>query len=143
MPGQVIRIQELASFDFSNLGDNGTTDVPLAEHVDVSQATMATLMVRAHSGTLDSGTSLKVIAYPDGHTMEDPASEYQGGTSLGSCEFNYQSANGSADGLYLTDELTAGSMGQMINVVLRATQASPASGSTVTGRISVDLSLKW
>ncbi len=106
-------------------------------------ACAVTLMVRAHSGTLGTGTSITVVAYPDGHTMEDPASEFQGGTSLGSCEFNDQTTtNGTLDGVYLTDELTAGSMGQMINVVLRATQASPAV-SSLDARISVDLSLKW
>jgi hypothetical protein len=133
-----MRIQELASFDFDSVDNSGEMEVTLAEHVGVGQATMATLMVRAHSGTIPSGATLEVIAYPDGHTMEDPATEFQGGTSLGSVTLTNTTT---ATGVYATDELTAGSMGSMINVVLKATQASQA--ASFDARISVDLSLKW
>ncbi len=139
MPGQVIRIQELNKFSFDDLDDAGVVDVVLAQHVGVGQATMATLMVRAHSGTIaDNAMSLEVIAFPDGHTAEDPATDFQSGTELGSVTLTTTTG---VDGVYLTDELTAGSMGGMINVILRATQSSPQ--DTLNARISVDLCLKW
>jgi len=137
MAGRVIRLVPKSLYEFNSLGAGGQTTVALAQRIDVSQYTDLTLMVRAHSVNIPSGSgTLTVRAVADGHTDEDPAQFFIEGTSLGDVAIDANTSQPE----YNTVALSAGS-GAMIAVLLIAAQDA-SQPVDLEATISVDLSMK-
>lgn len=142
MAGQVVRVVSLREYDFESLANSGETTVTVEEHIDVSQYRNATLCARWHSGTIpaDGGAgSISVTAYADGYTMEDPANIFIGATALNTA-ITFTGGTDQAPS-HKTAELTAGAMGAMVLVRIKATN-SGSGQDDFDPVLSIDLVLK-
>src|SRR5580692_547163 len=72
----VMRIIPETPFTFDGLSIVHTQDIVVAQHVDISAFTEAELQIRVPSGTVTTGTYIKVIVEPEGWTPEDPATSF-------------------------------------------------------------------
>ncbi|MBZ0119951.1 MAG: hypothetical protein K8H88_23380 [Sandaracinaceae bacterium] len=126
-------------FVFSSLKASEDQEMVVAERVDVSQWTEATLMVRVHTASTIPGTaSVKVLAYADGYTEEDPTTVFQAATA--SATVLLQGNPVVAAGTFSLALLDDAPIGSMVRVTVKGHQA--ATVGTVKANISVDLALK-
>lgn len=140
MSGRVIRILPLTHYDLSNLAVGGSTALLVADRIDASQFTMATLMVRRHSGDVGDGAGdaeVKVFARASGYTEQEPDKTFGASTDLAAIAIT----GTFSEPEYQTAELTAGQMGAMVLVGIEVTQDSNQQ-KTIDPTLSIDLALK-
>ena len=132
MPGRVIGIIPITKFEAAA---GGTTTQTIAQQVDVSQSTEATMIIRYHGLPADfDGGNIAVSAYSDGHTMLDPATEFLEATAAETVTLSTGSAP-----LLKVAKITTGALGAMltIKVVVTGGQSNPLEFD-----VSMDLALK-
>jgi hypothetical protein len=153
-PGQknVLRILPKTPFDFSNLAPGTSQFFPLAQHIDVGQATQISLVARLHAADIGSGSvinanllgipsspSVALVMYGDAWTLEDPGTELgvQGvGTPLATCAFTSQTSAPCA----MIVSPTA-PFGRLVLIGVMAVQAL-GSAVSLQAIVSLDLILK-
>jgi hypothetical protein len=125
----------MTEVDFSNVVGSGETGYRIAQHIDVSQFRYVSMAVRLHEGSILSGGKIKVGAYADGYTMEDPTKVFSGGAGIELALVDFESQDTAP--FYEVVELTTGTIGGLVTIVVSGSQ--PASPGTLTGTISIDL----
>lgn len=117
MAGRVIRALRMTGYDWTTVQGSSEHGTRAAQHIDVSQARYVTMAVRLHEGTFPANATLKVQAYADGYTSEDPTKVFGTGP-VGEVEITSQNTAP----FYKTVELDAGLMGAMLTIVVLAEQ---------------------
>jgi hypothetical protein len=138
MAGQTIRLIEMTRYDFSNVAASAEGGVNVAQHIDVSMWRYATLMIRVHSATIgQANAELKVKAFADGYTAEDPSLQFGSAPELASVTIAQSNVSSP---YYITADLTAADMGSLVTVVLSGAQDTQR--DDLYGVFSIDLAMK-
>jgi hypothetical protein len=135
MSGRVVNLFSMRQFDFSNVGDDDTLELPIVKALDVSQYTEGKIVVRIHNHSVPSGGSIDIKAYITAPSVEDPSVEFTATSAIGSASVVYGSAN---PGL-VTGNITS-NFGGMLKITVLGDQ--PATATTMTATLSADLVLK-
>lgn len=129
MSGSVQCVITRRAFDFSNLANATTMEVPLVRALEIAEATSIDLVVRVHNRNITGG-SIQVIARAISLTSEEPETDFvSAGSDLAAITLNAASPV-----LHLASLSTP--FGSMIRVLVKGTGATAA---TITATISVDI----
>jgi hypothetical protein len=135
--GMVFRVIPRTKYTFDNLAITGgaVTIFPIASHIDVSPFQEVDVQVRVHaysvtSGSPFNGAGLGVLVAPDGFTMEDPVTVFQG-TNVNT-PFN-------STGYFVTN--LTGVFGRLVSVSL-GVQLPATSVANLNCTLSIDLACK-
>ncbi len=156
MAGKTIRILEKTQY--ANLGEGlvattGVAKVWVATNVDVSGYLYASLVLRLHAWTMQSGSgapSISITGYASAPTAEDPATTFRGGVVLdgqGSGKIGYSATAApqisvvSAALATLNATTAFAGAGTFLDFVLQYTNGTAAATQT-TFTISADLVLR-
>jgi len=135
MAGKVIRLVAQRLLDFTDLGSTSEIAFVLAQGIDVSAWTDATLVVRLLEQTITATTGLiKIFAQPEGRTSDDPRVQFVSSLSLGTVTITTTSA----PQVFL--EPLGPNLGSAIRVVISGNKGSGSGSAGVL--LNVDLSLK-
>lgn len=136
MSSATIPLISRRSFDFSNIGINGSVYTQLVKAIDVSQYTSGTLGVRIHSKNIVAGGSISVMAYMTAPTPEEPNVDFIDFTSAVATVAVDNS--GTAPALELAS-LSSG-FGGMLTIFVQGDQ--PTAPGTIEAELSAFIVLK-
>jgi hypothetical protein len=135
--GMTMRLVPRTPFNFDSLRVTTNQVIWVVQHVDVSPFEEVDLVVRAHTASLGTGATIKVEAFPDGWTPEDPALNFvDGSRSYALVTLD----SSSSIPLYKTQALLSG-FGKLLSIAVTGTMPS---GSPVDCHavLSIDLVMK-
>lgn len=150
MSGTIIRVAELASYEFSNIAVDYGQYVLLAQHIDTSQWREASLLVRVVQFTMADSSHLDDILLTAAIDAWDASSGTTIYTPEGANAFPLaaSSLNPAGSGSAPPSEPFAmlfalSNFGSMVQVLLQAVRGTGvATGTELTISLSVDLVLK-
>lgn len=141
MAGRVIRPVTARDYNFNDVAPNQTGLQLMEHHIDIEHAAEVTMLVRWHRGQISDGATFYVMAVQDGHTEEDPLTNFymDPGTPAGAIQLSPASGSPSApyfDAVVLSLKPIGGTL------ALYCAGGQPASPGWIAPKISIDLVLK-
>lgn len=132
MSGTVHNIMTKRTLTFTNVAGSGNIEIPVVRALDVTDAKSIDVLVRVHSATMGTNTSVEVIVYPISLTGEEPDADF---VASAVATVSIAAASVSAPKLYLGTASTP--FGNMIRVTVKGIQ--PATPAAISITLSIDL----
>ena len=115
----------MREFDFSQLGNSDSQEIPVVKALSVAGMTEGTLLVRVHSGNWDTGGSndkIEVLAYTTAPSAEDPSNDFIAASAVGTITITQSDT----DAPSLEKASLSSNFGAMLRITVRGTQADTA-----------------
>lgn len=135
MSGRIVNILSLREFDFTDVGDGDSVEIPIVKALDVSQYTEGKILVRVHNHDVPANGSIDVKAYITAPSIEDPSREFILPTAVATASV----VQGSGNPGLVTGNLTS-NFGAMLKITVVGTQ--PSTATTLTATLSAEIVLK-
>lgn len=138
MSGMTVPVIGMTPFNFTGVAANSGASVILAQNIDVTAFTEATVLVRVHAIgiTAASQAEIAVSVYGVLPSPQDPATYFRTSSALATVTLD----DGNAAGDLVVGTISA-PLGAFLTITVGGTMSSPVAAS-LTATLSVDLSLK-